>query len=148
MEQLLELFGVWTWWIIAAILLVSELLVMSIFLVWLGVAALTVGLIELAFDLSWEMEVVLFVVLSTIYVLAGRRYMKTRAASETDQPFLNQRANAYVGRTVVLVDPIENGRGKVRLDDSVWQVAGQDAPVGSKVRITGVDGMVLQSEPA
>lgn len=148
MEQILDLSGVWTWWIVAAVLLVAELLVMSVFLVWFGIAALTVGLLALFLQLGWQMELLLFVVLSTVYVLLGRGYMKTRAASETDQPFLNQRAQAYVGQTVVLFEAIENGRGKVRLDDAIWQVAGQDAPTGSKVRITGVSGMVLQSEPA
>jgi len=147
MEELLGLFGIWTWWIIAAVLLVSELLVMSIFLVWLSVAALTVGLVELAVDLNWQTEVLLFVTLSIVYVLLGRRYMKTRAASETDQPFLNQRSGSYVGRTVVLLEAIENGRGKVQIDDAIWQVEGEDAPAGSKVRITGVDRMLLRAEP-
>jgi membrane protein implicated in regulation of membrane protease activity len=148
MEQLLDIFGIWTWWIIAAVLLVAELLVMSVFLVWFGIAALSVGVLALFADIGWQMELLLFVVLSGIYLLLGRRYMKTRAASETDQPFLNQRAQAYVGQTVILFEAIENGRGKVRFDDAIWQVAGQDAPAGSKVRITGVSGMVLQSEPA
>lgn len=148
MEQLLGIFGVWTWWVIAAVLLVAELLVMSVFLVWFGIAALSVGLLALFLDLGWQLELLLFVVLSTLYVFLGRAYMKTRAASETDQPFLNQRAQAYVGQTAVLFEAISNGRGKVRLDDSVWLVTGSDAPAGSRVRITGVSGMVLQSEPA
>lgn len=147
MEQLLGIFGVWTWWVIAAVLLVAELLVMSVFLVWFGIAALSVGLLALFLQLGWQLELLLFVVLSTLYVFLGRAYMKTRAASETDQPFLNQRAQAYVGQTAVLFEAISNGRGKVRLDDSVWLVTGSDAPAGSKVRITGVSGMVLQSEP-
>ena len=148
MEQLLDIFGIWTWWIIAAVLLVAELLVMSVFLVWFGIAALSVGVLALFLQLGWQMELLLFVVLSGVYLLLGRRYVKTRAASETDQPFLNQRVQAYVGQTVILFEAIENGRGKVRLDDAIWQVAGKDAPAGSKVRITGVSGMVLQSEPA
>ena len=94
-----------------------------------------------------QIEVLLFVTLSTAFVLLGRRYMKTRAASETDQPFLNQRTGAYVGRTVVLLEAIQNGRGKVQIDDAIWQVEGEDAPAGSKVRITGTTGMVLKSEP-
>lgn len=148
MVDLLNLFGVWTWWIVAAVLLVAELVVMSVFLVWFALAALSVGLLVLFVELGWQIELLLFVVLSIVYVLAGRRYMKTRGASETDQPFLNQRAEAYVGRTAVLFEAIENGRGKLSLDDAIWQVTGSDAPAGSKVRITGVSGMVLTCEPA
>lgn len=147
MEELLGYFGVWTWWIVAAALLLLELMVMSIFLVWLGIAALTVGLIDMVAGLGWQAEVLLFAVLSVIYVYLGRRYMKTRAAQETDQPHLNQRVNAFVGRTVELLEPIENGRGKVKFGDAIWQVSGEDAPAGTKVKITAVSGMVLECEP-
>ncbi len=44
MEQILGLFGVWTWWIVAAVLLVAELLVMSVFLVWFGLLLLNLKL--------------------------------------------------------------------------------------------------------
>jgi membrane protein implicated in regulation of membrane protease activity len=148
MAELMELFGGWTWWIIAAVLLVSELLVMSIFLVWLGLAALTVGIVDLIVGLEWQAEVVLFVILSVVYVFIGRRNMRTRAEDTTDQPHLNQRINAFVGRTVVLHEAIANGEGKVKLDDALWRVSGTDAPAGSSVRITGVSGMMLLSEPA
>lgn len=148
MEFLLGLFGMWTWWIIGGALLVAELLVMSVFLVWFGIAALSVGIVALFVSLGWQFELLLFVVLSGLYLFLGRRYMKTRAASETDQPYLNQRINSYVGQTVILFEAIENGQGKVKLDDAIWRVSGADAPAGSKIRITGVKGMMLQSEPA
>ena len=97
MEQLLGIFGVWTWWIIAAILLVAELLVMSVFLVWFGIAALSVGLLALFLQLGWQVELLLFVVLSTVYVFLGRSYMKTRSASG-DRPALPQPARAGLCR--------------------------------------------------
>lgn len=145
MTALMDLFGGWTWWIIASVLLVSELLIMSIFLVWLGLAALTVGLLDLLVGMQWQAETVLFVVLSVIYVFVGRRYMRTRAQDTTDQPHLNQRINAFVGRTATLHEAIVNGEGKVRIDDALWRVSGEDAPAGTKVQITGVSGMTLQT---
>jgi membrane protein implicated in regulation of membrane protease activity len=148
MEQLLGSIGIWVWWIIAAVLLIAELLVMTVFLVWLGAAALTVGLIELFVDLGWQLEVFLFVVLSTIYVLVGRRYVNTRSEPRDGDPALNQRTSAYVGRTVVLHEAIVNGQGKVKLDDALWRVEGTDAPAGSKVRIVAASAMALQTEPA
>jgi len=148
MAEILGLFGGWTWWIIGAVLLVGELLATSIFMVWLGLAALSVGLADVFLDLNWQTEVILFVVLSVAYVLIGRRYTRTRSTDETDQPYLNQRMNAFVGRTAVLHEAIENGEGKVRIDDALWRVTGTDAPVGSRVLITGGSGMVLETEPA
>ena len=147
MSEVVGLFGGWTWWIIGAILLVGELLATSIFLVWFGLAALTVGLADLFLSLNWQTEIVLFVVLSVVYVLVGRRYMGNRGAVADDQPYLNQRMNAFVGRTVVLHEAIVNGEGKVRIDDAIWRVTGTDAPAGSKVLITGGSGVVLETEP-
>jgi membrane protein implicated in regulation of membrane protease activity len=40
------------------------------------------------------------------------------------------------------------GRGRVRIDDSVWQVRGPDAPAGPRVVVTGADGSVLEVKAA
>ncbi len=148
MAEILGFFGNWTWWIIGGLLLVSELVATSIVLVWFGLAALSVGMADLVLGLSWQMEIVLFVVLSVIYLLLGRRYVRTRATDEVNLPYLNQRVNAFVGRTAVLHEAIVNGEGKVRLDDALWRVTGTDAPAGSRVRITGGSNLVLETEPA
>lgn len=148
MAEILGAFGDWTWWIVGGVLLLSELLATSIFLVWFGLAALSVGLADIFLGLNWQTEVILFVVLSVVYVLIGRRYVRTRATDEVDQPYLNQRVNAFVGRTAVLQEAIVNGEGKVRIDDALWRVTGTDAPAGSRVLITGGSGKVLETEPA
>lgn len=148
MAEIMDFFGDWTWWIIAGVLLVSELVATSIVLVWFGLAALTVGLADLFLGLSWQVEVIVFVVLSVVYLLLGRRYVRTRATDEVNLPYLNQRVNTYVGRTAVLHEAIVNGEGKVRMDDALWRVTGTDAPAGSRVRITGGSNMVLETEPA
>jgi hypothetical protein len=47
-----------------------------------------------------------------------------------------------------LVEPIENGVGKVRIGDGVWKVSGPALAAGTVVRITGVDGAVLTVQKA
>ncbi len=42
--------------------------------------------------------------------------------------------------------PSVNGVGKLRVDDTTWKVAGNDVPAGSRVRVTGVEGTILQVE--
>lgn len=61
---------------------------------------------------------------------------------------LNQRDAQYLGRVVPLMTAIESGRGRVRLGDTVWSVAGEDMPEGDRVRIVGSDGVVLRVERA
>ena len=67
---------------------------------------------------------------------------------ETDRPLLNQRGAQYVGRQFHLDEPIVNGHGKIKVDDSIWKVHGPDCPEGARVTVTGVDGTVLVVAPA
>jgi membrane protein implicated in regulation of membrane protease activity len=58
-------------------------------------------------------------------------------------PELNIRGSQYVGRTVTVEVAISNGRGKVRVGDTMWTAEGPDTPVGTRVKVTGVNGTVL-----
>ena len=64
----------------------------------------------------------------------------------SDQPNLNRRGQQYVGRTFTLDEPIVNGLGKIHVDDSTWKIEGNDCPAGTKVKVTGVDGVILKVE--
>ena len=46
----------------------------------------------------------------------------------------------------MLDQPIENGFGKVTVDDSTWKIKGADLPAGSKVRVVGADNTILNVE--
>ena len=52
----------------------------------------------------------------------------------------------FVPIFIALNEPIVNGRGKLRVDDTVWKVEGADCPAGVQVRVTGVDGVMLRVE--
>ena len=148
MAELFPALGQWVWWILAGLLLIVELLLAGIFFVWLGIAAAIMGVIDLVSPpLSWQVEVVIFAVLSAVLVIAGRPWLKRRQALESDQPNLNRRMHDYVGKSYVLDEAIINGRGKVKIDDTLWEVTGPDLPQGAWVRIVGVDGLRLRAMP-
>ena len=63
-----------------------------------------------------------------------------------DQPFLNRRADAFVGREFTLEKPIVSGNGTVRIDDTIWRLAGPDSPAGSKVKVVRADAAMLVVE--
>lgn len=142
--------GPWSWWIVGLLLLAAELAAPGVFLIWIGVAALVVGAVSLlVWDLpvwSWQLQLLVFAVLSVVITLAGRRYFG-RADAESDQPLLNRRGESLVGRTAVLAEPISNGRGRIRLDDTWWSVSGPDLPAGMKVRVAEWTGSELIVEP-
>jgi membrane protein implicated in regulation of membrane protease activity len=114
---------------------------------WFGIAAIIVGLLGLGLDLSWQWQVIAFGVLSVLTVFWVRRYVRPDVAV-SDLPDLNERGQQYVGRSLVVEQAIQNGRGKVRVGDTLWQAEGPDTPAGSRVRVTATRGTVLVVERA
>ncbi len=134
----------WHWWVLGVIFVILEILSPGVFFLWLGIAAGLVGAILLLQpELNWEYQVLAFASFSIVSILLSRLYLK-RHPIKTDQPRLNRRGEQYIGRVFTLAGPIVNGEGKIRVDDSTWKIHGADCPSGSKVRVTGVEGVVLQ----
>ena len=140
--QYLESLGPWGWWIAGLVLLGLEIVVPGNVFVWFGIAGLLVGALALFTDLGWQIELIVFGVLSLILVVAGRRDL-ARPAAAREAPRHNPRAPPHLGNVVVLGEPIVDGRGTIRVGDANWLVAGPDLPSGSHVRVTGHDGSVL-----
>ena len=109
MAELFPTLGQWVWWILAGLLLIVELLLAGIFFVWLGIAAAIMGVVDfLSPPLSWQVEILIFALLSAVLVIAGRPWLKRRQALDSDQPNLNRRINDYVGKSYVLDEAIIN----------------------------------------
>jgi membrane protein implicated in regulation of membrane protease activity len=137
----------WHWWVLGFALMVAEILLPGTFCLWLGLAALVTGVAAwLVPSLHWQTEVVVWAVLSFAAVGLWFRF-RPKAAEATDNG-LNQRGRNYVGQVFTLVEPVHNGFGKARVEDTVWRVAGPDLPLGAKVRVTAVEGATLRVEPA
>ena len=143
MSEMFTTLGTWNWLIFGVILMALELIAPGVFLFWLGLAALLTGLVSFAFTPSWQVQILMFAVFAAIAVPAWRRLARSSAADSADSPFLNKRADALVGRVFTLEKPIVDGAGTVRIDDTIWRVAGPDAPAGSKVKIVQADGARL-----
>ena len=143
MAEMFSTLGTWNWLIFGIALMGLELLAPGVFLFWLGLAALLVGLLSFAIEPSWQMQILLFAVFAAAAVLLWRRIARRDTGVSVSNPFLNKRADALVGREFTLEKPIIDGTGIVRIDDTVWRVAGPDAPAGSRVRIVRADGASL-----
>ena len=147
--ELLPQIEFWHWWTAAFVFLIIEVFAPGIVFLWLAIAAGLVGFLLLALpETSWQIQLLVWAVLSVVAVFAGRAYLKRRPI-ESDQPALNRRGEQYVGRTFTLEEPIVNGLGKIRVDDSTWKIEGDnDLPSGTKIKVTAADGTILKVEAA
>lgn len=128
-------------------ILVWLLMLVSLVLPWIGVPLAlgglliglrgeTMGWLLLASGIAL---VVLDVVIDVIWAHPS--------VSRSDEPDLNRRGAQLIGRTVTVVEPIEAGRGKVQIADTVWTAEGPESPLGAQARVVAVDGVVLRVEP-
>ncbi|PLY14400.1 MAG: hypothetical protein C0631_11080 [Sedimenticola sp.] len=136
----------WHWWVLGLILIILEVFSPGAFFLWLGVSAGVVGFVLLLIpSMGWEYQLLLFAVFSVVSIALWYLVLK-RHPTKTDQPRLNRRGEQYVDRVFTLESPIVNGLGKIRVDDTTWKITGMDCPAATKVRVVGVDGVVLKIE--
>jgi hypothetical protein len=149
-ERIIAELGPWSWWVVGLILLAAEILLPGVFLIWIGIAAIIVGCLSLLFwndpFWMWQTQILVFAVLAVGTAILGRRIMARN--EDSDQPLLNRRGESLVGRTATLSEPISEGRGRIRIDDTMWVVNGPDLPVGARVRVVESTGRKLRVEAA
>ena len=143
MTEMFVTLGTWNWLVFGFVLMALELLAPGVFLFWLGLAALLVGLLSFVMHPSWQLQILMFAIFAAAAVPLWRRIAFGNKTASQSNPFLNKRAEALVGRVFTLEKPIIDGSGTVRIDDTVWRVAGPDTPAGSRVKIVQADGASL-----
>ena len=138
----------WHWLALGGILGALEVLVPGFVLIWLGLAAVLVGMLLLVWpDTPFAIQLLAYAGFSVLTVMIWFYWLR-RYPVESDRPTLNRRAEQLIGRRAPVVDAIVNGRGRIKLGDSTWAVTGPDLPAGHMVEITGTEGALLQVEPA
>jgi membrane protein implicated in regulation of membrane protease activity len=146
-ESLQGLSAHWWWLIAAALFAILEIFMPGLFMIWIALAAGITGVALFFVPLGFPLQAVLFAILAFVSVWCGRRWY-ARNPVPTSDPNLNARADRLIGQVVTVEAAIENGKGRVRVGDGVWNARGPDAPAGSAVRVIAADGTCLTVELA
>jgi membrane protein implicated in regulation of membrane protease activity len=134
----------WGWIVVGTLLLSSELFVPTdFFLVFLGVAAMAVGLVGLAgLGLPAWGQWLLFAALSLVLLVAVRGRLKKRlpaAASRAD--------DTLVGEIALIHERLEAGAtGTAELRGARWSARNADTSAlepGARARVERVEGLLL-----
>jgi inner membrane protein len=132
----------WHWIVLGVALSIAETLLPGTILLWLGIAAAVTGIILLAWpDVTWQTQVLMFGAIAVIAVAVGLSLRKRLYKPQPRE--VNVGTQRFVGQRGALTTAISNGRGEIKLGDSVWPVAGPDLPAGTSVVVTGSDGVTL-----
>lgn len=137
------------WMLIGLVLVFLELALPGVYLIWFGLSAFVMGVIALLIDMPLTDQLVWFAFVSALFAVIGWR-VYGRILKKTKVPVgyahLNDAAAAHVGRVYQLTENVVDGRAKVKVGDSVWLAACDEAlKRGDKVVVTGVEnGVVLK----
>ncbi|MBO6781803.1 MAG: NfeD family protein [Alphaproteobacteria bacterium] len=140
----------WHWWALGVLLIGIEVFAASTLLLWPAISAFVLGgilLVDPNFD--WRFQLLLFAVLAIGSSIGWQMWLRKHPTA-TDHPMLNTRGRSYVGRRVTLVEGLDNGRGRIRIDDTWWQAAVEDGATlkpGGVIEVADTDGATLIVRP-
>jgi len=141
------------WWIALALALGAiEMVTFTYFMLWLGLAAFTVGIgLAIVPEMEGSSQVLTFALLSILYTGIGWYYVKQRQPVD-EHPSLNRRSAAVIGRQAVVTEAFSAGVGWVEVDGVRWRARladGAEPPKsGAILSISSADGMTLIVTPA
>lgn len=126
----------WYWLILAIVLVIAEMLGAAGFLLSLGLAAVATALSTWLGDFDLTIQLLFFSVYSIVFALVW--WYINLSVKKSNFNIINQPLEQFIGKTACLATPIENGVGKIYLNDSVWLVTGPDLPTAQRVKIIAV----------
>lgn len=134
----------YNWLILGAVLMIIEVASFTLLFFWLAIAAfIMAGISYLLPDLSINAHLLTFSVIAVVCVVAWHRIFKHRQAQMGDSR-MNNRAERYIGKTATLLEDTDNGRSKIRIEDSLWRVeCDKELSAGTVVEIIAADGVTL-----
>lgn len=131
----------WHWLVVAAVFVVLELMSVSFFFWFWALAALGMALLVGLFPelLAWQGQALWFAVLATLSVLLWRKHMKKWQKPNDTADLLTHRGRMLLHKRFVLQTAIENGRGRLQVGDTLWQLDSVVANVaaGTLIEVIG-----------
>lgn len=133
----------WFWIVLIVALVVIEAVTVQLVTIWFAVGAVG-GLIASAFNLDIWLQVLIFVAVSSITLVATRPLVK-RFTRTQKQP---TNADRFIGQTAVVTESIDNihGKGAVTVGGLEWTARTADGSVVEKdalVTIEKIEGAKL-----
>lgn len=139
----------WLWLYVGAFLMFAELLTAGFVVFFFGLAACTVGVLNLVlgdwFSLTWQFAAFSFC--STIYLLLLRKWISgifTGISVTSNTDFDNEEVGR-LGKITEAVNPPMSGR--VMIGDAEWTAtADSPLPVGADVKVVAQNNLTMHVE--
>ena len=134
------------WLILGIVLLFVELATPGFIVMFFGMAAITVALLDWLLPLGQIMPWLIFAVLSVVYILLLRKLLKKVFLGDKDAP--DRLDDTFIGQYAIVAESINPGKqGKVEFSGCLWEAESKDKiDVGERVKIVAKDSLTFSVE--
>lgn len=130
----------WIWMILAAILLIGEILTVGFFLIFLSIGSAAAGILAML-GVGKPGQIIVFIIVSGILFVFGRRFADR--VTENQPPGIG--ADRFIGQEGVVLESIDNhsNTGSVRIGQDEWRAISESGDIiqeGTKIEVTRING--------
>ncbi len=135
----------WHWIAFGLILLTLEMFSGTFLMLGLGTSAIIVGVIEVLFPMTLEMQLTIWLILSVLAIALWFKYMRDNRVEQTGQSNYTLETKGTVTKTI---EP--NSRGEVKFDlpvlgNTTWiATSKEELPINTRVKIIEVKGQLIE----
>jgi len=135
----------WHWIILGIVLLIMEMFTGTFLLLGLGLAGIMVGVIDILYPLSLNMELTLWIILSLLSFVLWFKYMKDNSVEYSGQSNYSLDTLGVTEENI-----IANGRAKVRFDmpvlgTTIWTATSKESlEANTRVKIIEIKGQLIE----
>ncbi len=135
----------WHWIAFGLILLILEIFSGTFLMLGLGVSAIVVGVVDVLFPMTLEMQLSIWLILSVVTIAWWFKYMQENATDKTGQSNYTLDTQGTVTKTIK-----PNSRGEVKFDlpvlgNTTWVATSkEELHIKSRVKIIEVKGQLIE----
>jgi len=136
------------WFLVGLALLILELILPGLVILFFGAAAWVVALLCAFFDISFNWQILIFLVASLLGLVLLRKYLKKRFFGRKDKEVEDQ-LEEFIGRKARALEDFKNGSGKVEFKGTQWTAqCSQAVKKGQWLIIESKESLILTVKPA
>ncbi len=137
--------SLWVWLGIIVVAVIIEVCTVDMTSIWFAVAGLVALVLSIFDEISWVVQLIVFIVTSVILILTFRPLCKKLLLKHTDA---KTGTDSFIGKKVTMLSTAKFGElGSVKIADVVWSAMPDDENLtieeGTIVEILRVDGNKL-----
>ena len=135
----------WHWIVLGIILLTMEMFTGTFILLGLGLSGIIVGIIDVIYPLSLNMELTIWMILSLLFIILWFKYMKDNSVDHSGQSNYSLETLGVVEKSID-----RNRRGTVRFDTpvlgtTIWTATSKETlEPNSRVEIIEIKGQLIE----